>query len=306
MNLAHVHIVLNHVPSLGSFAGLLLLAAALYQKNDELKKLAFLVLTLISMAIIPTYITGGEAERLVRQNASVSLPMIQVHQNAAMLTLLLMTITGTLAWFGLWEYRRFASAGPVTSIGALISSVLTAGFITFTASLGGKISHPEVRVPADAAVTEADGWRERIELFVGAQSWTWPAAETLHFIGMALLFGVSFILMLRMLGWLKSIPFSALHRLLPMAIMGFVVNVLTGMMFFIAGPGNYVGKDGFHMKMAGILVATLPVLYFTIFEEPWKAVGNADASAIPKIAAVLTFLLLVAVIIYGRFLPFLT
>lgn len=306
MNLAHVHIILNHIPSLGSIAGLLLLVTALYQKNDELKRLAFLVLVLVSMAILPTYITGGEAQQLVRNQPAVSRPIIEVHQNAAMLTLLAMTIVGTFAWFGLWEFRRFSRAGSLTTMGTLLSTIVSVLLILFTASLGGKISHPEVRVPADAAVTEAQGWREPIELFVGAQSWTWPAAESLHFVGMALLFGVSLLLMMRMLGGMKSIPFSAIHRLLPMAILGFVLNVLTGMLFFIAGPGNYVGKNGFHIKISCVLLATIPVLYFTLFDEPWRAGSDANASAVPKIAAVCGFALLVAVVIYGRFLPFLT
>ena len=45
----------------------------------------------------------------------------------------------------------------------------------------------------------------------------------------AMLFGVSLLLMLRVLGVMKSIPFSGIHRLLPFAIFGFVINVFTGM-----------------------------------------------------------------------------
>jgi hypothetical protein len=123
---------------------------------------------------------------------------------------------------------------------------------------------------------------------------------------MALLFGVSLLLLMRMLGWVRSIPFSAIHRLLPMAILGFVLNVLTGMLFFIAGPGNYVGKFGFHVKISGVLLATIPVLYFTVFDEPWRTGSEVRASAVSKIAAVSAFVLLVVVVIYGRFLPFLT
>jgi hypothetical protein len=57
MNLAHVHIVLNHVPSLGSIAGLLLLAAGIYKKDEAIKQFAYGVLVLITMAVLPTYIT---------------------------------------------------------------------------------------------------------------------------------------------------------------------------------------------------------------------------------------------------------
>jgi len=57
MNLAHIHIVLNHIPSLGSVAGLLMLAWAIYTKNDALKKSSFGVLVLIALATLPTYMS---------------------------------------------------------------------------------------------------------------------------------------------------------------------------------------------------------------------------------------------------------
>ena len=305
-NLAHIHIVLNHIPSLGSIAGLLLLAAAIYTKNDALKKFAFLALVLVTLAVLPTYITGVEAQRAVLKNPSVARGMIQVHQNAAMLTLVGMTFAGAFAWFGLWEFRRFSRAGGLTTYGTLVATGISAFLILNTASLGGKVSHPEVRDGMDAGVTEAAGWRDPIERFVNDHGWTWPAAETMHFIGMALLFGVSLLLLLRMLGVMKSIPFQGIHRLLPMGIIGFVVNVFTGMLFYIASPGIYLGKTGFHIKIASIVIAAIPLLYFTLFDEAWQTGSNQSAPLRAKIAAVATFGLLVAVMIYGRFLPFLS
>ena len=67
MNLAHLHIVLNHIPSLGCIAGLLLLAVAIRTKNDALKKFSFQVLVVVALSLLPTYITGAEAQRYVRK-----------------------------------------------------------------------------------------------------------------------------------------------------------------------------------------------------------------------------------------------
>jgi len=97
MNLAHVHIVLNHVPSLGSIAGLLLLAAGIYKKDEGIKQFAYGVLVLITMAVLPTYITGAEAQRIVDKNPSYSANMVQMHQNATMITLLTMTAASMFA-----------------------------------------------------------------------------------------------------------------------------------------------------------------------------------------------------------------
>jgi len=303
MNLAHIHIVLNHVPSLGSIAGLLLLAVGIYKKDEAIKQFAYGVLVLITMAVLPTYISGAEAQRIVEKNPSYSAGMVQLHQNAAMITLLAMTAAGMFAWFGIWEYRRHSRSGSLTTMVTLISTMAAVAFVFVTANIGGKISHLEIRDAADAAVTEAVGWRLPIERFVNDHAWVWPTLEMIHYVGMAFLFGVSTIYLFRMLGIMKGISFPALHRLLPMAIIGFVLNTMTGMIFFAASPQLYLGKQGFHIKILGILLATVPILYFTMFDQPWKVQADDDVPTAVKIAAVATFVLVVAVMIYGRFLP---
>ena len=78
MNLAHIHIVLNHIPAFGSLAALMVLVSAIHAKNDQLKKFSFLVLVLLALTALPTYITGAEAQRAVNRRPAVSRAMIQV------------------------------------------------------------------------------------------------------------------------------------------------------------------------------------------------------------------------------------
>jgi preprotein translocase subunit SecG len=42
------------------------------------------------------------------------------------------------------------------------------------------------------------------------------------------------------------------------------------------------------------------VLYFTVFDDPWQAGSNRNASALTKVAGVCAFAFLVGAIIYGR------
>src|SRR5262245_53223437 len=99
MNLAHLHIILNHVPSLGSIAGLLLLAFGIYKRDEVFKQGACFVLVFITMAVLPTYISGAEAQRIVAKSPSYSAGIVQLHQNAAMITLLFMTAAGMFDQF---------------------------------------------------------------------------------------------------------------------------------------------------------------------------------------------------------------
>jgi hypothetical protein len=302
MNLAHFHIVLNHVPSLGSIAGLLLLVFGIYKKDEVIKQGACFVLVAITMAVLPTYISGAEAQRIIAKSPSYSPGIVQLHQNGAMITLLLMTAAGMFAWFGLWEYRRHAKVGSRTTMLTLITTMAAAVSILITANIGGSIGHPEIRLAADAALTEAVGWRAPLETWVNEHAWCWPTLEMLHYVGMACLFGVFTIYLFRALGLMKGISFQALHRLLPMAIIGFVLNTITGMLFFAAGPNLYLGKDGFHTKILGMLVATVPLIYFTMFDEPWMVREDGDVPGTVKFAAVAMFVLVFVVMIYGRLL----
>ena len=136
--------------------------------------------------------------------------------------------------------------------------------------------------------------------------WAWAASETIHFIGLCLLCGVVLLTDLRMLGFLNGLSFSALHRLLPWGILGFGINVLTGMFFFVGAPTTfYVTNPTFFWKLALILVAGANALYFTVFEQVW-IVGPGDAPPVAaRVAAAAGILLWTGVIFCGQMLPFL-
>jgi len=108
-----------------------------------------------------------------------------------------------------------------------------------------------------------------------------------------------------MLGWIKGISFSSLHRLLPWGVLGFGINMITGMLFFVAASDQYTTNTVFHWKLALMMLAGLNVLYFTIFDEPWDIGARDDAPFLAKFVAATAFVLVIGVIFAGRMLPFL-
>lgn len=138
-------------------------------------------------------------------------------------------------------------------------------------------------------------------------SWIWPACETLHFLGMALLFGVAGLLDLRMLGFLKMLPVASLQRLLPWAVLGFVINLVTGILFLSpAAASTYLHNLGFQLKLAFILIAGVNALlfYMTGLSVRVDAVGpGEDAPPAAKLVAATSLFLWAGVIYWGRLLP---
>jgi len=304
MNLAHVHIVINHIPSLGTAVGVALLVFSIMRRNNNLKRISFQVLVAMALMALPTYMTGNAAQQIVNTKSDVTKGLIEEHQNAAMWTLGLMTITGTLAWFGLWQFRRFSRPGFGNTTAVLIFSLMTAVAILRTANLGGDINHAEIRVASTAAAPASA--QEYMATFTNDHSWVWPASETIHFIGMALLFGVALLVNLRILGMMKSIPFQAIHRLLPLGILGFILNVVSGMVFFVSNPPLYFLNPAFAAKIAVLLLAGVGLVYFTLFDQPWGVGPNQDAPFSSKLVAASTMCLLLGVMYFGRILPFIS
>src|ERR1044071_1217352 len=79
--------------------------------------------------------------------------------------------------------------------------------------------------------------------------WGWPAAESVHFIGLSLLVGMIFLFDLRLLGLGKRIPIAALHKLIPWGLSGYALNLLSGSFFLMAAPDQYIYNPAFHFKM---------------------------------------------------------
>ena len=305
MNPAHIHLLLNHFPTIGFGVGVLLFLAALFGKSDELKRACLVIFFVTAALTITTYVSGNDAQEAIRETPGVSTSLIDAHETAALLAFICMQITGFFSWLGLWMWRRAFRLVNWNLALVLILSIATFGLMARAANLGGEIRHPEVQAaPASsetgAAPTLARSWG----IYVERNSWVWPTCETLHFIGLCLLFGVVLTVDLRILGIGKSLSFEALYQLLPLGMLGFSINLATGLMFFVATPKQYTGFL-FFLKMILVVLGALNVLYFMLFDEPWGVGEGNDAPARTKLVAASAILIWMAVLFCGHMLPWL-
>jgi uncharacterized membrane protein len=122
---------------------------------------------------------------------------------------------------------------------------------------------------------------------------------------LCLLFAVVLVVDLRLLGMAKGLSFQALYQLLPLGMLGFAINLITGMLFFLAAPGQYVTNVEFHRKVLLIVLAGINVLYFMLVDEAWAVGPEDDAPFRTKVAAASALVLWLGVLYYGHMLPFL-
>jgi uncharacterized membrane protein len=158
MNWAHVHLLLNHIPVLGTVFGTLLLVFGMAKKNEEIKRVSLGVFVIIAVATLPVYFTGEPTEEIVEHLPGVAEPIIEEHEEAALVSLIAVGILGILALIVLWRSRHADTLpkGYVTL--ALILAIVVSALMAWTADLGGKIRHSEIRSEMNSALpmTEAD------------------------------------------------------------------------------------------------------------------------------------------------------
>jgi hypothetical protein len=136
--------------------------------------------------------------------------------------------------------------------------------------------------------------------------WAWPIMETLHFMGLSILLGSMLIIDIRLAGYWRGIAVSAVHRLLPWAVLGFGINLITGVMFFFGDPERYVANIGFKIKMVLVVIAGLNAIWFKLKIDPdmanWSA--DQDSTAQAKAVAYISLISWFGVLLFGRLIPY--
>jgi uncharacterized membrane protein len=145
MNGAHLHLVINHVPVLGTIFGLALLAFAVWRGSDELKKAALGTFVISALLTVPTYLTGDPAWDVVSALPGVSDSVFHQHDDAAGVAFTGSAIVGVLALGGLSWFRDGKPVKKWFSALMLAGAVAVAGLMIWTANLGGQIRHTEIR-----------------------------------------------------------------------------------------------------------------------------------------------------------------
>jgi hypothetical protein len=276
MNAPHLHLILNHVPTIGSAIALGLLLLSLLRRQEALTRVSLEVFYVLALLTLPAYLSGVATALQLEQLPDVSIEAIHKHHDGALVGFALTLLTGLASWFGLWQWRRTSRPSRLNIGIVLVLALLTLTTMAGTATMGGEIRHPEMMAEG-AAPTAGPTWitAASVQSLVTDHTWLWPSLEALHFIGLWLLFGVVLLVNLRMLGMMKAVPFSALHRLLPWAVLGLGINIVSGMMWVIATPEQYSSNVSFFWKMGFLMLAGLNLLYVTAFDEPWD-VGAGD------------------------------
>ena len=140
--------------------------------------------------------------------------------------------------------------------------------------------------------------------FVRESLWGWPMSLTFHAFGVI---GLSIIIMLRLLGFFGSIPYTSLSRLFPIIWISVVIQVLSGSSLWMTKPDKYVSDYAFDVKIAFVILGVIVTIYLQrmLAQEAtvWQSTGKVPRRGVQVSCA--TALAWMGVLEFGRLTAYL-
>ena len=153
MNWAHVHLMVNHIPVLGTVLLVMLLALGLMRRSPDVIGIALWATVALAALTVPVYLTGEPAEDQVEELAGVDKTAIEDHEERAKVGLFAVLATAAVAGLALWRERRGRRLTPFLAALVLAGLLVSSGLFALAAWTGGPIRHSELRAGAPAAET---------------------------------------------------------------------------------------------------------------------------------------------------------
>lgn len=136
--------------------------------------------------------------------------------------------------------------------------------------------------------------------------WIYPALETAHYVGLAMLVGGIMLIDLRLLGFARALPLRSIIGLVPWVWAGFIVNAISGSLIFVYGATGFSQNTAFRIKMVLLLLAGINAMIFTVAAartgRSWIDAGSVPASI--KVIATASFVLWLGVVTMGRWMAY--
>jgi hypothetical protein len=139
------------------------------------------------------------------------------------------------------------------------------------------------------------------------ESWLIPGVQSIHIIGIAIIIGSVFMIVLRILGWAGTDQTlrQTTGRFGPWLAGGLCLQLVTGIVMIIAEPARELVNFSFWTKMIFVALGTVLSSVFLVkvpkHEQQWETLVNRRSI---KSLAILTFLIFLFIIVLGRLIAY--
>lgn len=144
--------------------------------------------------------------------------------------------------------------------------------------------------------------------YVQEDPYGYPIILTCHAIGMALLTGIVLMVNFRVLGVAKRVPLSFMRTLLKVSLVGFIINLISGILLFVSDAEKFFNNTPFRIKivlliLGGILLVVL--MRQVLNQGEATGVPATEESTQGRVVAALAVCVWLGVIVSGRLMAYL-
>ena len=151
MNDAHLHLVVNHFPIIGTIFGLGILIAGLIFKNTATKNVAYVLFVVAAIFAAFSMGTGEGAEEIAEKLPDVTDQIIHEHEEMAEKLAIVLYALGAFSLVGLFLNFVKNSNEKFVSYLAVVIAAVAVFLAQQTGTTGGEIRHTEIRANATTA-----------------------------------------------------------------------------------------------------------------------------------------------------------
>lgn len=145
MTLTHLHLMINHLPIIGSLLGGLVLAHGMGTKSFQTNIAAYYIMVLSAIGATIAYFTGEPAEKTIENTiGNIQNQVIERHEEMAELSMVSIIILGLVSIIGLYViYKKLPTANLFAKI-IMVICIYSFVLVSRTGYLGGLIRHTEL------------------------------------------------------------------------------------------------------------------------------------------------------------------
>jgi uncharacterized membrane protein len=145
MNDAHLHMVVNHFPIIGTILAIGILIAGILTKNNGVKLTSYFIFIIAAVFGLMSMATGDGAEELVKDMPGIGWQIIHEHEELAEKLALLLDVLGILSIVALYlNFKKNPKEKLVTLI-ILVVAIVSLVVVQKVGTSGGEIRHTEIR-----------------------------------------------------------------------------------------------------------------------------------------------------------------
>jgi uncharacterized membrane protein len=145
MNDAHLHLIVNHFPIIGTILGLGILITGIILKSNAVKNTAYSLFIVAAVFAFFSMATGEGAEEMVEDFPNIGKHIIHEHEEMAEKLALILYLLGIVSLIGFYLNIKNNSRANLVSFVAVGLGFIGVFLAQKTGTSGGEIRHTEIR-----------------------------------------------------------------------------------------------------------------------------------------------------------------